>query len=72
VEEDGVDGAVFVQQLSTEKRTVMLPVLRMGVQGSVYQDSSNNMRQMQGTVLVETNLFDIYVLSSNILSIPLI
>jgi hypothetical protein len=54
----------------------MLPVLRMGVQGSLYRDNSNNMQQLQGTFLVETNFFDIYVtnyifLSSNILSISL-
>jgi hypothetical protein len=27
----------------------MLPVLRMSVQGALYQDSSNKMRQLQGT-----------------------
>jgi hypothetical protein len=54
----------------------MLPVLRMGVQGPLYQDNSNNTRRLQGTILVETNFVDIYVLnyiflSSNILSISL-
>jgi hypothetical protein len=54
----------------------MLPVLRTGVQGPLYQYSSNSMRQLQGTILAETNFFDIYVLnyiflSSNILSISL-
>jgi hypothetical protein len=54
----------------------MLPLLRMGVQGSLYQDNSYNMRQLQGTTLVETNFCDIYVLiyiflSSNNLSISL-
>jgi hypothetical protein len=30
----------------------MFPGLRMGVQGAVYQDSSNNMRHLQGTIVV--------------------
>jgi len=51
----------------------MLPVLRMGVQGPLYQDNSNKMRQLQGTILLETNFIHVYVLkyiflSSNILS----
>jgi hypothetical protein len=33
------------------------------VQGPLYQDNSNNMLQLQGTVLVQTNFFDIYVLN---------
>jgi hypothetical protein len=54
----------------------MLPVLKMGVQGPLYQDNSNNMWQLQGIILVETNFFDIWVLNyillcSNILSISL-
>jgi hypothetical protein len=31
VEEDGMEGSLFVQQLRTENRLEMLPVLRMGV-----------------------------------------
>jgi hypothetical protein len=51
-------------------------MLSMGVQGPLYQDNSNKMWQFQGTFLVETNFFDIYVLkyiflSSNVLSISL-
>jgi hypothetical protein len=46
VEEDSMEGALFVQQLRTEKQT-----------------NSNNMQQLQGTILVEKNLFDIYVLN---------
>jgi hypothetical protein len=54
----------------------MLPVLRMGVQGPLYHDNSYNMRQLLGTILVETNFFEINVLNyiflySNILSISL-
>jgi len=46
MEEDDVKDAVFVQQLRTEKnRLEMLPVLRMGVQGPLYQDNSNNVWQ---------------------------
>ena len=48
----------------------------MGVQGTPYQDNWNKMRQLQGTVILETNFILIYVLkyiflSSNILSISL-
>ena len=54
----------------------MLPVLRMGVQEPLYQDNSNKMWQLQGTITLETNFIRIYVLnyiflSSNILSILL-
>jgi len=54
----------------------MLPVLRMGVQGPLYQDSSNKMRRLQGTIILESNFIRICVLSyiflsSNILSISL-
>ena len=54
----------------------MVPMLRMGVQGQLYQDKSNNMRQLQGTIILETNFIHIYVLnyillSSNILCISL-
>jgi hypothetical protein len=42
----------------------MLPVLRMGVQGPLYQDNLNNMWQLQA----ETNFFDIYVLNYILLS----
>jgi len=54
----------------------MLPVLRMGVQGPLYQDNSNKMWQLQGTIILETYFIHIYVLkynflSSNILSISL-
>jgi hypothetical protein len=40
-------GALFVQQL---RALEILPVLRMGVQGPLYQDNSNNKRQLQGTI----------------------
>ena len=48
----------------------------MAVQGPRYQDISNKMRQLQGTIILETNFIHIYVLkyiflSSNILSISL-
>ena len=41
----------------------MVPMLRMGVQGQLYQDKSNNMRQLQGTIILETNFIHIYVLN---------
>jgi hypothetical protein len=52
----------------------MLPVLRMAVQEPLCQDSSNKMRQLQETIILETYFIHIYVLkyivlSSNILSI---
>jgi len=52
----------------------MLPVLRIDVQGPLYQDNSYKMRQLQGTITLETNSIHIYVLkyiflSSKILSI---
>jgi hypothetical protein len=48
----------------------------MSVQGPLYQDNSNKMRKMQGTVILETNFVVIYVLkyiflSSNISVISL-
>ena len=54
----------------------MLPVFRMGVQGPLYQDNSNKIWQLQGTITLETNFILMYVLnyiflSSNILSISL-
>ena len=39
----------------------MLPVLRMGVRGPHYQDNSNKMGQLQGTIILETNFIHIYV-----------
>ena len=54
----------------------MLPVLRMGAQGPLYQESSKNMQQLQGTITLATNFIHIYalnyiILSSNILCISL-
>jgi hypothetical protein len=44
----------------------MLPVFRMGEQRPLDQDNSYNMRQLHGTILVETNFLDIYVLNYRI------
>ena len=54
----------------------MLLALRMGVQGLLYQDISNKMQKLQGTIILETNFIHIYglkyiFLSSNILGISL-
>ena len=37
-------------------------MLRMGVQRPLYQDSSNKLQQLQGTVILETHFIHIYVL----------
>lgn len=44
-----------------KNRLEMLPMSRMCVQGSLYQDISNNMQQLQGTTTLETNFIPIYV-----------
>jgi hypothetical protein len=41
----------------------------MGVQQPLYQDSSINMWQLEGTILLGTNFFKIYVLNSLFLSL---
>ena len=72
-----MEDALFVQQLRTEKETGNVArALRMGVQGPLYQDNSNKLWQLQGTITLEINFIGIYVLnfiflSSNILSISL-
>jgi hypothetical protein len=69
-----MEGAALVQHLRTEKQTGNVASVQNGVQGPLYQDNSNNMRQLQGTVILGTNCIQIYVinfivLSSNILGI---
>jgi len=44
-----------------KNRLEMLPMLRIGVQGPLYQDNSNNMQQLQGAIILETNFIPIYV-----------
>jgi hypothetical protein len=51
-----------------KNRLEMSPVLRMGVQGPLHQDNSNNMRQLQGTIILQTNFIHIYVLNCTFLS----
>jgi len=46
----------------------MLPGFVMDVQGPLYQDNSNKMRQLQGTITLETNLIQIYFLKCVFLS----
>ena len=46
----------------------MLPVLRMGVQGPLYQDNSRKMLQLQETIILETNFINVYVLKYIFLS----
>jgi hypothetical protein len=41
MEEDKVEGVLFVQQLRTEEQTGMLPVLRKGMQEPLCQDNSS-------------------------------
>jgi len=55
----------------------MLPVIRMDVQGPLYQDNSNKMRLLQGKIILEANIILIYVLkyiflSSSIFSLYMI
>jgi hypothetical protein len=76
VEEDSVEGSVYVQQPKTEKHTGNVVSAQNGCARVTVQRNSNNMWQLQGIILVETNFFVIYVvnyifLSSNILSISL-
>jgi len=40
----------------------MSPVI-MGVQAPLYQDISNNMQQMEGTIIIQTNFIHISVLN---------
>jgi hypothetical protein len=40
----------------------MSPVI-MGVQAPLYQDISNNMQQLQGTVIIQTNFIHVSVLN---------
>jgi len=51
-----------------KNRLEMLPMLRMGVQGPLYQDNSSNMQQLQETIILETNFIHIYVLKYTFLS----
>jgi hypothetical protein len=41
--------------LGANDRLEILPVLRMVVQRPLYQDNSNNMQQLQGTIIMRTN-----------------
>jgi hypothetical protein len=71
-----IEGALFVQQPRTEKQTGNVTTAPMCVQGPLYQDNSSKMRQLQGTITLETNFIHICLLkyiflSSNILSISL-
>jgi len=59
-----------------KNRLEMLPVLRIGVEGTLYQDRPDKMRELQGTIKRETNFIRIYdlkyiFLSSNILFVSL-
>jgi hypothetical protein len=38
-------------------------MLRMGVQGPLYQDNSNKMQQLQETIILETYFIHIYILN---------
>ena len=46
----------------------MLQMLRMGVQGPLYQDNSNKMQQLHGTIILETSFIHIYILNFIFLS----
>jgi len=71
-----MEGALFVQQLRTEKRTGNVASAQNGCARPLYQGNSNKMRHLQGTIILEANSIRIYVLkciflSSNISSISL-
>jgi hypothetical protein len=46
-----------------KNRLEILPMLRMGVQGPLYQDNSDKMQQLQGTIILETYFIHIYILN---------
>jgi len=55
--------SIFVQQLRTEKQSGNVASAQNGCARPLYQDNSNNMYQMQGTIILETNFIHIYVLN---------
>jgi len=63
-----MEGALFVQQLRRKNRLEMSSVFRMGVQGPLYQEDSNKMWQLQGTIILETDFIRNYVLNYTFLS----
>jgi hypothetical protein len=76
VEEDGVEVLLFVQQQRTEKQTGNVAIAQNRCARATLPRNSDNIWQLQGTILALTNLFDIYVLNyiflfSNVLSISL-
>jgi hypothetical protein len=67
---------LLIQQPGMEKRWEMKPVFRMDVQGPLYQDNSNDMQQLQGTIIIRQIFFtdfcsEIYFLFLQILGILL-
>jgi hypothetical protein len=42
----------------------MLPKLRIGLPGPAEQDNSNNMQQLQGTIIIQTNCIHISMLNN--------
>jgi len=47
-----------------KNRLEILPVLGMGVPGLLYQDNLCNIQQLQGTIIIQTNLIHISVLNN--------
>jgi len=45
----------------------MLPALRIGMQGLLQRDNSNNMQQLQGPIIIQTNFIHIVVINCIIL-----
>ena len=54
----------IVQRPRTENGLEILPLLGMGVKGLRYQDSLCNIQQLQGTIIIQTNLIHISVLNN--------
>jgi hypothetical protein len=51
-----------------KNRLEILPVLGIGVQGLLYQDNLFNIQQLQGTIILQTNLIHISVLNDTLFS----
>jgi len=44
---------LFVQETRSEKRLEMPPVLRIVMEGPLYQDKPNNMQHWQVTIIID-------------------
>jgi len=56
------EGALFVEQLRTEKQTENVASDQNGCARTTLSRQLNKMRQLQGTIILEANFIYIYVL----------